>query len=86
MPAAHPRRSLDELARLGGNVLEQRVKPLLRNEDKGKFLAIDVETGDFDIDEDDYTAVERLLARHPDADVWLTRAFEDATYRIARRQ
>ena len=40
----------------------------------GKFVAIDVETGDYEMDEDDYAAVTRLRSRKPEADIWLMRA------------
>ncbi|HWY88843.1 MAG TPA: hypothetical protein VNX28_19175 [Gemmataceae bacterium] len=44
----------DELACLGGDIFDRQVRSALRPEDDGKFVAIDVETGDYEIDEDDY--------------------------------
>jgi len=41
--------------------------------DEGKFVAIDVGSGDYEIDEDDYAAVARLRSPPPAADVWLMR-------------
>ncbi len=70
MPTA--KRTLDELARLGGDIFDRQVRPALRPEDDGKFVAIDVETGDYEVDVDDYAAVARLRARKPAADIWLT--------------
>ncbi len=75
-------RSRDELASLGGDIFDRLIRPVLRPEDNGKFVAIDVETGDYEIDEDDYPAVARLRARKPAADVWLMRAGYQAAYRI----
>ena len=80
MPAA--KRTLDELAALGGDLFNRQIKPSLRPEDDGKFVAIDVETGDFEIDQDDYTAIARLRGRKPGADVWLIRAGYPTTYRM----
>ncbi len=77
------KRTLDELAALGGEVFDRQVRPALRPEDDGKFVAIDIETGDIEMDEDDYAAVARLRARKPEADMWLMRAGYPATYRIA---
>ena len=51
--------------------------PALRPENYGKFVAIDVETGDHEINEDDYTAVTRLRSRKPAADVWLHSGWYD---------
>ena len=46
MPTATPHRSPDELARLGGELYDRLVRPSLRPADDGKFVAIDVGTGD----------------------------------------
>jgi len=76
------KRTPDELANLGGDIFNRHVLPLLRPEDDGKFVAIDVETGDYEIDEDDYAAVMHLRLRKPVADIWLMRAGHLTTYRI----
>ncbi len=52
---------------------ERRVRPMLRPEDDGKLVALDVQTGDYELDEDDYAAVSRLRARNPVAGAWLGR-------------
>jgi hypothetical protein len=82
MPAAGPPRTLDEVARLGAEAFDRRVRPWLRPEDDGKFVAIDVVSEEYEIDPDDYAAVTRLRARVPGADVWLARAGSPATCRI----
>src|SRR5438105_3277073 len=53
---AATKRNLDELAGLGGAIFDQRVRPSLRPDDNGKFVAIDVDSGDYEIDADDYAA------------------------------
>lgn len=80
MPAA--KRTLDELASLGRNIFDRQVRSALRPEDDGRFVAIDVETGDYEIDEDDYAAVARLRSRRPAADVWLMRAGYPTAYKM----
>lgn len=82
MPGAQTSHTPDELARLGNLVFDQQVRPALQPADDGKFVAIDVGTGDYEIDEDDYTAVARLRSRIPTADIWLMRAGYKAAYRI----
>lgn len=74
--------TLDELADLGGDIFDRKVWPALRPEDDGKFVAIDVETGDYEIDEDDYTAIARMRLRKPSADVWLMRAGYPTTHKM----
>ena len=51
-------------------------------QDDGKFVAIDVETGDYEMDEDDYAAIVRLRARKAAADVWLMRAGYPTAYKM----
>ena len=82
MSTSNPRRTPDELASLGRNIYDKQIRPALRPEDHGKFVAIDVETGDFEMDEDDYAAVTRLRSRIPTADIWLVRAGYPTTCRI----
>jgi hypothetical protein len=82
MTMATTKRTLDELAGLGRDIFDRQVRPALRPEDDGKFIAIDVETGDYEMDADDYAAVARLRSRKPDADVWLMRAGYPTTCRI----
>lgn len=41
--------------------------------DFGKFIVIDIETGEYEIDSDEIAASDRLLSRIPNAQVWLRR-------------
>jgi hypothetical protein len=82
MATLQPRHSKDEFARRGQEIYERIVQPALRPDDDGKFVAIDIETGEYVSDTDDFTATERLLARKPDAQIWLVRVGHAATYRI----
>jgi hypothetical protein len=82
MAALHPRYSKDEFARRGQEIYERQIRPQLGPADDGKFVAIDIETGAYEVDGDDYTATERLLSRQPDAQIWLVRAGQPAAYRI----
>ncbi len=74
MPAIESRHSPDDLARLGEQIYDQCIRPTLQPADIGKFVAIDIGTGEYEIDEDDYTAVMRLRTRIPTADMWLMQA------------
>lgn len=84
MPATEPRRTPEEVAQLGAAVFDRQVRPALRHEDDGKFIAIDVGTAAYELDEDDYAAVTRLRARCPSAEVWLGRVGHPAAYRMRR--
>ena len=69
-----PYYSKDEFARRGDRIYEQDIHPHLTPEDEGKFILIDIETGAYEIDEDELVASNRLLARCPIAQVWMVRA------------
>lgn len=84
MPATDPHRTPEEVARLGAEAFDRHVRPGLRPEDDGKFVAIDIITGDHEIDEDDHAAVTRLRARRPSADVWLACVGQPAAYKLRR--
>ena len=84
MPTTNPPRTLEELARLGAEVFDRRVRPSLRPVDDGKFVAVDVVSGEYEIDPDDYAAVTRLRARLPSAEPWLFRVGSPTTCRIGR--
>jgi hypothetical protein len=76
--------SPDDVARAGAEVYQQRIRPSLQPVDEGKFVAIDVLTGDFELDVDDYQAVARLRSRRPTANVWLERAGHPTAYVMRR--
>ncbi|MBL8792626.1 MAG: hypothetical protein JNM56_01845 [Planctomycetia bacterium] len=86
MSATAPRLSREELARRGDETYTRRVLPCLRPEDDGKFVAVDVESGAFEVDEDDHAAVSRLHRRTPGAQVRLVRAGHPAAHRLRRGQ
>ncbi len=80
-----PRYSKEEFARRGQDIYERLIRPQVEPGYDGAFAAIDIETGAYELDADDYTATERLLRRLPDAQVWLVRVGQPATYRIGSR-
>ena len=82
MDTTNWRRPLAELGRLGDAIYDQQIRSTRQPEDRGKFVAIDVDTGEYEMDEDDYKAVMGLRARMPAADSWLVRVGYAATCRI----
>src|SRR5207253_2501491 len=86
MAAPPARLSGDEIERRGQELYDRLVKPALKAEDDGKFVAVDAESGDYEIDRDDFQATERLLQRHQDAQIWLMRAGRLAAYHIGGRR
>jgi len=85
MPTPQPRYSKEEFARRGDELYERAVRPQLKAEDEGKFVVIDIETGEYEIDADELAASDRLLASHPAAQVWLRRVGSDYVRRFGPR-
>jgi hypothetical protein len=82
MESTSPRHGPDEFARRGGEIFDRDFRPNLQPEDDGKILAIDIESGRYELDRDDFAATERLLRRCPGAQIWLERVGRPAAYRI----
>ena len=82
MTIRQPRYSKEEFARRGDEIYNRDIRPLVEADNKGKFVAIDIESGAWEMDADDYTVTERLLSQLPDAQIWLVRVGHRAAYRI----
>jgi hypothetical protein len=68
-----PRYSKDEFERRGDAIYESKVRPNLKKKDDGKFVAIDIETGEFEIATKELLACSRLRRRIADPQIWLLR-------------
>jgi len=64
---------LKEFSRRGDELYKNRIEPLLSPKDKGKFVAIDIETGEYEMARTRLLATDRLFARLPDAQPWMVR-------------
>lgn len=73
MIAYGPRYSKEEFARRGDDIYDRVVRPSVSATDLGMFVAIDIETDDFEIDKSEIDASDRLLARRPECQMWMTR-------------
>ena len=71
----------EEYARRGQEIYDRVVRPRLLPEDRDRFVAIDIDSDDYEINKDDYTATATLLARRPNAHIWLMRVGHRAAYR-----
>jgi hypothetical protein len=73
MAALKPRFSKEEFARRGDAIYERDIRRIVEPGNEGKFVAIDIETGTYEMDRDEMAASDRLLARLPSAQIWLKR-------------
>jgi hypothetical protein len=82
MTVRQPRFTKEEHARLGTEIYEQRIRPQVESGNQGRIVAIDVETGEFEISDQTLEAAERLLARCPDAQIWFVRIGHQGVHRF----
>lgn len=73
MTATIPRYSKEEFAVRGDAIYERDIRPYIGTGHEGEFVAIDIETGAYEVDRDELTASDRLAARVPNAQIWLRR-------------
>lgn len=73
MTVRSPRYSKEEFTRRGKKIYETQVRPQVEEGNQGKIVAIDIETGAFELADDLLTASKRLSERLPDAQTWIVR-------------
>jgi hypothetical protein len=79
------RSSPEEIARMGDTLYASVVEPHIAPSDDGQFVAIDVESGAYEIAPDELSAIDRLRARKPDAQLWLQRVGVSYTHHFGPR-
>ena len=70
-----------EITALGESIYWEQVQSRIGPVEKGTFVVIDIETGDYEIDPRDAVATRRLLERRPHAVTYGVRVGHRAAYR-----
>jgi len=78
MPSA--KYSRDEVAALGQAIYEQEIQQKVESQSKGQYLVLDIETGEYEIHQDDLVATKRAMAKRPDAVLYGLRIGYRAAY------
>jgi hypothetical protein len=73
MAVRQPRYSKEEFAQRGDLIYQTQIRPQVETGNQGKIVAINIETGEFEVDAREIAACNRLEARHPDAQIWIVR-------------
>ena len=76
------RYSKEEFARRGNEIYQTQIRPQVETGNHGKIVAIDIETGAFELAKDTITASDRLLERYPDAQIWCIRIGHKGVHRF----
>ena len=66
----------------GEEIYERQIREDVEPGNKGKFVVIDIETGDYEVDEDDLQATKRALAKRSDAVLYGLRIGYPAAYTL----
>ncbi|MBC7825464.1 MAG: hypothetical protein H7126_16680 [Candidatus Parcubacteria bacterium] len=85
MTVRQPRYSKEEFARRGDEIYESQVRSQVEESNYGKIVAIDIETGSFEVADTPMVAVDRLYEREPDAQPWVIRIGHRAVFRFGSR-
>ena len=71
-----------EVASRGEAIYRREIRDRVDPKYKGKFLVIDIETGEYEMNADDLVATKCLLAKHPDAVIYGLQIGSPTAYRI----
>lgn len=78
----YPGHTTEEVARRGQEIYEREIRRKVEPGQVGRFLVVDIESGDYEVADDDLTASEGLLARRPGAMLYGLRVGRDYAYRL----
>ena len=82
MSTATAQYTKEEVVRLGQELYEREVKPLIPEGNEERVVAVDINTGEFELADDALTSAERLHARVPGAVVYVVRVGYSWLHRV----
>lgn len=83
--AATEKRDPDEIARRGQARYDREIRATVESEHHGKFLVLEVDSGDYEVDADRIAAAARIRERRPDAPLYVIRIGYAAAVRLGPR-
>ena len=75
---------LKEIARRGHAIFDEKIGPMLTSKDKGKYVAIDIVSSDYEMARTRLLAFQRLHARIPDCEAFMIRVGHRAAVKFGR--
>ena len=82
----HPRYTSEEIVQHGEALYDQQIRAQVEASHQGKFLVLDIETGEYEMDVSELAALKRAKAKHPDAAFYILRVGYPTAYRIGRQR
>jgi hypothetical protein len=68
-----PKKPIDQIARRGRALYTKQIHRKLAGEKKGRVVAVDILSADYQVADSALAAARQLLARKPHAQIWLER-------------
>lgn len=84
MTARQPRYSFEDFARRGDSLYETNIRPQVEDFNRGKIVAIDIDTGSWEMDTSEIIASKRLRSKYPSAQIWFVRIGSRSIRRFGR--
>ena len=72
----------DQIAARAAAIYREKYQDECEARHTGKFVAIDIDSETWEVDEDDFAAARRLRDRQPQARIWIMRVGSPTAYRI----
>jgi hypothetical protein len=85
MTVRQPRYSKEEFAQKGDALYKSEIRSQVEKGNHGKIVAIDIETGAFEVSNDSLSAAKQLLKRYPEAQIFGIRIGHRAVHRFGFR-
>ena len=82
MNIRQPRYSKEEFAQRGTALYEAQIRSQIEKDNHGKIVAIDIETGSFELADTIVNATDQLFDRIPDAQPWGIRVGHRTVFRF----
>jgi hypothetical protein len=74
----------DDVSRRGWRLYQERIQSEVEPEHNGRFLVVDVDSGDYVLADDELSAFDRAREQLPDGAFYLVRVGRRAAHRIGR--
>ncbi|MEL7409797.1 MAG: hypothetical protein AAFN00_23145, partial [Cyanobacteria bacterium J06558_2] len=84
-PKVEHRVYVHKVARRGNELYESQVRSQVEKDNYGRIVAIDIETGAFEVADTPMLVVDQLYERKPDAQPWVIRIGHQAVFRFGSR-
>jgi hypothetical protein len=85
MTVRQRRYSKEEMAQRGQEHYESGIRQQVEAGNEGKIVAIDIETGAFEVADNVLPATNRLFQQYPDAQPWIIRIGHRTVYHFGAR-